>query len=223
MLWSLMRGYGACGGDYTLDEMATVGTDCRPEDLPLDEVPPELVGGFRAEKMKIDTDIVFSYAALCLITLLPVFVSVVCPPQYTSGAPTSVKWHRHIGQLLVAGIFVAVAVSREVKAIASYFGVLKATTPPTCRSIFNGKEFSSKCARPPPTNLPDVTRVLDALSELCADSGPFVTITGDVRHMFHQLPVTKEISHYFTLKFKEDDRETIRASAPPDSLPDDWN
>jgi hypothetical protein len=222
MLWSLLQGYGAYGGDYTLDEMATVGTDCRPEDLLLDEIPPEIVGHFKALSFMNHTDVVFSYAALCLVTLLPTFLAVVCPPEYTSGAPTSAKWHRHIGQLLCSGIFCAVVVPREVKGIASYFGVLKATSPPTCRSIFNGKEFSRRCARPPSTNLPDVTRILAALSDLCSDSGPFLTITGDVRHMFHQIPISKEIGHYFALRFKDEDLKTIRKCAPSGAIPDEW-
>ena len=225
MLWSLMKGYGAYGGDYTLDDMTSVGASVNPEDLLLDEFPPDLCGKFKARSMLDDfkRGTIFSYAALSLILCLPVFLSVVQPPPYTSGSPTSAKWHRHIGQLLCAGIFCAVIVPREIKAIASYFSILKNTVPPSCRTIFNGKEFSAKCARPPSTNLPDVTRLLDALSELCADSGPFNTITGDVRHMFHQLPLADEIGHYFGLRFRDHDLKTIRKSAPCGAVPDEWS
>lgn len=222
-----MKGLGAySAADYSLDDMLAVGAPVVfPEDLLLDEIPPQICGHANIAKLAEDLQkegraIVFTLAALAVISSLPVFLASVQPPGYCSGPPTSGRWTRHIVQLLVAGVFTAITVRREVKAVASYFGILKNTDPPTCRSIFNGRQFSSRCARPPSTNLPDISRVLEALAELC-DAAPFATVVGDVRHMFHQVPVAPEVSCYFCLDLE--DAASVETLAPPSvKLPEDW-
>lgn len=219
-----LKGYsGGAGCDYELD-LESALDDTRPEDLELDEIPPSLIGQCRLSALTKHTEddaIVFMMRAILLLTSLPFFTQLVMPPDFTSGPPTHVRWARHVGQLICCGLFVAVPVAREIKAFASYFGIAKADMK-GCRTIFNGKIFSERCARPPTTNLPDITDVLRALSDMCHQSGPFSCITGDVRHMFHQLPLDEQISNYFGLKFKEADWADVKSFAN-DKLPADWN
>ncbi len=219
-----LKGYSVGAGcDYELDLEAALDST-RPEDLELDEIPSSLIGQCRLSALMEHTKddvIVFMMRAILLLTSLPFFTQMVIPPDFTSGPPTHVRWARHVGQLICCGLFVAVPVAREIKAFASYFGIAKADKK-GCRTIFNGKIFSGKCARPPTTNLPDITDVLRALGVMCHQSGPCSIITGDVRHMFHQLPMDEHIANYFGLKFKEDDWDAVKKFSN-DKLPADWN
>ena len=248
MLWTLLRGAGgryASGTSYDLEELELEKSGrepCRPEDLDLDEIDPELVGGCRSEMLLqhltsleedkdsschyADPRINFTIRALLMMTSLPFFLELVGPPPFTNGPPTGVKWSRHVGQLLCCGLFLAVSTKRELKAYASYFSILKSGGL-GCRTIFNGRLFSLRCNRPPSTNLPDVIVILHALHELCWQSGPFACVIGDVRHMFHQLGVRQEISNYFGLWFKKEDcptfQEAAKAHKPGFVFPEGWD
>jgi hypothetical protein len=68
------------------------------------------------------------------------------------------------------------------------------------RAIFNGKRFSSRCATPPPTNLPDINVLFAALLRL---PGKITMVEGDVRHFFHQIKLHYDISRFFCIRMHQ--------------------
>jgi hypothetical protein len=113
MLWSLLKGLGGNGADYSLEEMSDDRLRPEPHMVDLDEIPADLCGHFRARRLAKDLEsnnIVFTMAALALVSTLSVFLAMVQPPNFTSGPDTSARWSRHVGQLLCAGAFCVVLV-----------------------------------------------------------------------------------------------------------------
>ena len=105
--------------------------------------------------------------------------------------------------------------------LSGYFEVLKRGTigkgddgrgagykPDTARSIFNGKRISECCVTPEPVNLPELPSVLRALSDLhdAINAGrkralfPAI-ISADLRHWFHEIPISVALSRYFGIQF----------------------
>lgn len=88
----------------------------------------------------------------------------------------------------------------EISYISSYFSVPK--NEESSRSIFNGRNFSRFCKRPPPVNIPEVqatNRRLIHLAGLASKKHQLQGFTADIRHWFHQIPVDPDVTRFFGL------------------------
>lgn len=203
MLWQLLRG---CGGKYSAQTWGYNTDDAPDEEIKdLDPVDPELAGKANISAMKKRmAAIKFVIRALLLISSLTHFIEEVDPPSYIRRVSTSDRWSTppsdHRTQLLSFGLIACIA-EGLVRSVSTYFAVGKSDG--SARSIFNGKQFSIQCKPPPPTNLPDITRVLITLEEMCRDCSQVVFLEGDIRHYFHQLKLESDISRYFCLLMME--------------------
>jgi hypothetical protein len=174
-----------------------------PWDVELDPVEADLVGGALLEAMKRDLadgaqGWKFGGKAINFIKSLDDFVAICNPPtQYVRKAvSTQGEYASHMKELRRVGI-VALVPEGTARFISTYFAILK--TNGLARAIFNGKRFSNLCQPPPPTKLPDITRVLRAMERLAMDSRPAL-IVGDLKHCFHQYGLNPEIAKFFGLR-----------------------
>lgn len=193
-----------CAGRYAPSN----GYQCRlsddSEDVPrnLDPIDKQIAANANMSGMRrAMKDIVFASRALSIMMCLITFKAEVQPPNWHNSGRTDATWNDHLGQLCEFGVLEELKDIREMKGCSKYFAVRK--TEETARSIFNGRKFSQRCAPPPPTNLPDVVRILEALSELQEVSPSISILEGDIRHYFHQLKLNTEIQNYFCVESSE--------------------
>lgn len=187
---------GFLGYDVFAEE---VGADACDK-LKLD--PISCAGQCILPKLKIFVDrFAFSKLAIDIITCPEVFHKVVKPPTAQDPFKTTAtadKWKDHLDALekttpqpILAEVYVG-----EVFGVCTYFAVPK--DEQSARAIFNGRRFSLACDAPPPTNLPDIIVLLEALSSLHGDS--ISMVEGDIRHFFHQLKMNEKISQFFCIR-----------------------
>lgn len=187
-LWQLLRGSGYGGyqpgpqGEH--DKVA-----------PLDEV--SVAGQANTKRLLASArarNVVFAVVLLGL-TLSPLETM----PTSTEGREVRFtnarKYGDHFKSLLKWGLLVVESIS-NICFFNTYFSVPKDAS--SHRSIFNGKRLSKKSGTPPPVNLLDVPRVLQQVSSLAMEGGLYIS-TGDIRHWFHQIPVSFELSRWFGL------------------------
>lgn len=107
---------------------------------------------------------------------------------------TNERYRPHFLDLNLWGLIPTCPIE-EVKSFSTYFSVEK-----NCagkeegisvhdRAIFNGKKLSVGCKIPPLVNLPDMCEVLQRIANLSRPDGVSI-ICGDLRHWFHQIPVS---------------------------------
>ena len=199
MLWQILRG---CGGRYSPQTWGYGQDEAADMEIGLlDPVDPQMTGKAKVAVMKKSMKhIAFAMRALMIITSLTYFMEEVAPAVAVRRLPTAERWWteptNHLKQLLDFELIAPVS-EAWVLSVSTYFAIGKSDG--TARSIFNGRALSESCNPPPPTNLPDVTRVLKVLEEMCRDCTTVSFMEGDIRHYFHQLPVEDDISRYFCL------------------------
>lgn len=199
MLWQLLKGAGGryvpgtgeySGADRTETETTEIGD--------LDPIDPEIAGKANIPAMKAGMkSYAFAIRALLIISSLTHFIAEVSPhaPEIRR-VPTSEKWWtrpNHLKQLIDSKM-IEFLPEALVCGCSSYFAIGKSDG--TARSIWNGKNFSLRCATPAPTNLPDVIRVLILLEEMMQELQQPTILEGDVRHYFHQLGLEDDITRY---------------------------
>ncbi len=140
----------------------------------------------------------FALRAILLLSSLTHFLAEIDPREVRRRLDSDL-WASHLPCLLTSGLVIAIT-EGEVKNVARYFAIPKKRL---ARAIFNGKAMSAGGAAPPPTNLPDVTVLLRALADMSRDAAGVSMSIGDIRHYFHQLPLSKQISAYFCILFEK--------------------
>jgi len=195
MLWQLLRG---AAPSYTTDEYGLpAGEAVDPTKLDLDAVDPDICGKANMKQLPgMVKDFTFGWRAIMVITTLTFFIREVAPPVCVRRLESDENWDHHFVQLKTFGLIATIG-EGLVKYVCTYFGIPKSSGG--ARSIFNGKRFSKLCKTPPPTNIPDIVRVLKVLETLFRDCDRPVMICGDIRHYFHQLPLDSDIGRFFCL------------------------
>ena len=189
-----------CGGRY-VPATGYAGDEAADVEVgDLDPVDPKIAGKADVKRMKrMLHNIQFAVRALMIITSLSTFLEEFNPAfehRAVRRLATSERWSDHFVQLVSFGLL-APCTAGNALFVSTYFAVAKGDG--SARSIFNGKEFSAQGNVPPPTNLPDVTRVLTTLEEMNRGCATVSIMEGDVRHYFHQLPLADSICRYFCL------------------------
>lgn len=125
--------------------------------------------------------------------------TVLLPPCIPCRTNLSVKvgkkWTSHLKLLLTYGILIAASVCLEY---SSYFAVEKAGGT-AARAVFNGRNISKQCYKPPNVNLPKIADLLRKTHEV-SRNGPFWIVTGDIRHFFHQIEIGADVSRLFGVR-----------------------
>ena len=213
MDFQLLQGGSRYGlGGHYCDE--TSGNEADPESMPLDEIVLVRgnvripIGGLARIKdmlalMQAHT-IVFAVYALLILSDYKFFL-MECKPLNCRRARLVAGFEDHFETLDRGAVATRIGSRdlRKIKSYSGYFAVLKGDGC-NARAIFNGKAFSKSCSVPPTTQLPDFLRVIEALTTLVRDTGPFHSIVADVRHAFHQLPMSHEMSFHFCVKKPDD-------------------
>lgn len=112
---------------------------------------------------------------------------------------TADKWKDHLHTLEECGILQSDVDMECIKAVATYFAVLK--TEDTARAIYNGTEVNKFLGPAPPLNTPTAQEILDKISRLNRSQRKSI-FTADIRHWFHQIPLSVQVSLYFCLVYK---------------------
>lgn len=107
---------------------------------------------------------------------------------------TNKKYHEHLISLVEDLVLQECAVE-EVSFFSSYFSVLKDLA--TSRAIFNGRALSESWRTPPPVNIPDICSVIQKFTSTATTRT--YCVTGDLRHWFHQISISAELSKYMAL------------------------
>ena len=222
MEFQLIQGASRYNPSFGYDDDAYEEHFIDPSDVELDEIilirkgeRIEIGGRARIHDMKAafkKYGIVFASYAANVLTSYAFFIKEVDPPE--SRHRKSVEgFDRHFKTLLAGKVSAPVRLEdlRKIKFYSGYFSVLKSSGEAvTARSIFNGKKFSRGCRPPPCTNLPDFLRVLEALTKLVRDNGRgFHSITADLRHAFHQIPLDNEETFFFAISRLIDGKESM--------------
>ena len=170
------------------------------ETLPLD--PITCAGNCKIPALRVFVDrFTFTHIAVDLICRPEVFHRIVQPPPSKDPFSTTVtadKWKEHLDSLekTTPQPILAEVYAGEVFGVCTYFAVPKDET--SARAIFNGRTFSLACESPPPTNLQDITELLEALSNI--HGSDITMVEGDIRHFFHQLKLNEKISQFFCIR-----------------------
>jgi hypothetical protein len=202
MMWQVLRGLGgryAPSGGYDNPDAGLTPTD--PSRFPLD--PIHCAGQANLSFLKGRLRSNFTIRALCVVMSIAAFMAEVQPPGTDYLPQTNARWQGHIDVLsneeLTYPQPMLVEISKSlVLGVCTYFAVMKGTDG--VRAIFNGKRFSSRCATPPPTNLPDINVLFAALLRL---PGKITMVEGDVRHFFHQIKLHYDISRFFCIRMHQ--------------------
>lgn len=111
------------------------------------------------------------------------------PPRYR---PTRREFKRFQKDLMDAGL--TTLSNRKVKGYAKFFTVLKkidATGTPVLRTIIDAFDANDNFTDPPPVNLPTLIQLLDAFQRVQRMKAM------DLRHWFHQVGLSQELSGWF--------------------------
>ena len=108
-----------------------------------------------------------------------------------TGPPINGRYAAHISELIDCGL-VRPCERSEVKLVSGYFEVQKGDK---ARAIFNGKRLSAACPTPPNVNLTTHHRIVQEVAE-----GRMLITTVDLRHWFHQIPVSATTRKLFGLR-----------------------
>jgi hypothetical protein len=111
---------------------------------------------------------------------------------------TAEKWYTHLALLVTVMMLIPIA-RGEVHLSATYFAVAKGNNK--ARAIFNGKALNKFLGSAPPINLPVPQELLRKLARL---KGRKAILTADIRHWFHQIELSPEVSAFFGVAFKDE-------------------
>jgi hypothetical protein len=194
MLWQLLQGSGY--GAYQTQESTFVRTGPKPLD------PIHIAGGTNVRLLLKSAE---KRGALFATLLL----SIIIDPQGSlmrdiaqdgrSIRFTNKKYAGHFDDLAQWKLLEETA-PEDIRYFNTYFGVPKSEE--VDRAIFNGKNLSKLCPTPPPVNLADITRIIEEIGTCNCHKGLWF-VMGDIRHWFHQLPVSEALSRYFGLALGE--------------------
>ncbi len=194
-MWKILKtfnsGYGAAYSDCFDD----LNQDTSK--LPLDTI--EVAGDLRVQDLRGATKkqpcLHFTQKAYSFISSAA-FIKSITLPQYQKAkverTATAQKWREHLLTLVATTIIIAIA-WKDIKGAAKYFAVPKGTGA-SARAIFNGRDISSRMQTPPPVNLPFLPDLIDMMNEF---PGEAAVLVADIRHWFHQVPLSKEVSEHF--------------------------
>ena len=133
--------------------------------------------------------------------MTPVLDAEISVEDQTRFRNTSAKWRTHLEELVQYKV-VEKCDQAHMRFQCTYFAVPKSKT--CSRSIFNGAALSDKCITPPPVNLLDIPRIVQLVSELAGTGSPrLYGFTADIRHWFHQVPISDQLSRYFYVRCAE--------------------
>ena len=159
--------------------------------------------------------ILFVCTAIVLLTEDPhVLFSGV---KVLHGLHVSNKYNHRKKDLIECGIL-AKENRGKLRCLSTYFEVPKERFGTLfARIIFNGRSLSEKTIPPEVVNLPEIPDFLDAMARLHQDYNrhrqrkviPSV-LSADLRHWFHEIPVSVELSSYFGIAFDDGHDETYR-------------
>lgn len=181
--------------------------------------PVDCCGVLKLDKFKKSPGVaMFVLAAIALLTDHPPELFSEITIQH--GLHVSDKYARREKELsetrIIKGVVVDGIIVKEnrgnIKCLSSYFEVVKERNGVFyARMIFNGKNLSTCTSTPDPVNLPEIPDFLQAASELHDEINKKVSrkliphcISSDLRHWFHEIPVSKKLSVYFGLAFSRE-------------------
>lgn len=155
--------------------------------LPLDPIPPELVGGMYL-KLLASVTIIAYVASTTRYLLSNKTFRTLLREQPTQERPTVVakKWYSQICSLADWGLLRRVA-EYQVAFTSGHFAVPKGTGE-TARCIFNGANLNAFFNKPPTVNLCPIEEQIRIASELATKEGKLTFVVADIRHYFHQIP-----------------------------------
>ena len=208
MLWLLLRGLGYPGG--TEDYFWAAETPREP--MRLD--PIEVAGNLQIKRVvalvrewdaaKRLLRILYDRTMLCEGPKGILACAEASLDVRTRGGRTEhtcKRYREHLRQLEDAGVIERCAME-SVKAFGSYFSVAK--TPTTDRAIFNGSRLKPLFCAPPPTGLADIASICRRFAQFVEQHETFYGFILDIRHCFHQMSVSPELSAYFGLACGEE-------------------
>lgn len=108
---------------------------------------------------------------------------------------TRARWLQHIVDLQRFDVLIQLTVA-PMGVVSRYFAVPKSNG--LARSIFSGGHLSRLCLRPPGVNLPMLPQMLRIMAALCT-KGQIYILLGDLRHYFHQIEISPDISRFFSI------------------------
>jgi hypothetical protein len=199
-MWQFLK---ALHGRYRSGLLGYEAYDDENQDVSKMKLDPiSVAGACNIPKLRIIVGpYAFAELAVGIISNPEVFKRIVQPPMIQDPMEeraTAEKWKSHLDSLekttpipILAEICVG-----EVLGVSTYFAVPKSEDE--ARAIFNGRHFSLGCNAPPTTNLPDITSLLECMSQV---TGRSVTmVEGDIRHFFHQLQLNDTIARHFCVR-----------------------
>jgi hypothetical protein len=197
MLWLILRGLGYPGGTEEYFWAAEKPREVQPLD------PIEVAGNLHARRVVALVSTWSSAVRLLRIlydrTSIP---SLLCAKAEVNEEGnrrveyTCRRYVEHLGQLERAAVVKACR-REEVKAFGSYFSVPKTLT--TDRAIFNGSRLKTLFLPPPATGLADVVTICKRFADFVGEHKAFYGFILDIRHCFHQMGISEELSAYFGL------------------------
>ena len=145
--------------------------------------------------------------ALALVTNLGAFLELFTEtPRIRWGDDTRPVYEAHVAELIGFGVLKSIP-SGEVKFISRYFAVPKKND--TARAILNLRNLSKLQRRPPSTNLPEIPQLWEKLNAIHNGVQKRTTkivaptlVTADIRHWFHEIPVSASISQFFCIRLR---------------------
>ena len=213
MDFRLIQGSSAYSAGTNYCTEPDLASDVDPKALDLDEIilvrdGKEIKIGGRANVAAMGkafgtAGIAFAVYAVQLLVSIEFFLREVCPVSSPPPRKGVEGYSAHFLTLQRGGVVAPLTreTQRKARSYSGYFAVVKSGDPPTARSIFNGKKFSQRCRAPPPTNLPDFLRILEALDFIIRTCGRALYIhVADIRHAFHQLPLCYASTFFFCIR-----------------------
>jgi hypothetical protein len=204
-LWQLLR--GSYSG-YGVDDYETAFDSDSPRPLdPVFVAGQANIRGLLASSRRYNVGFVVLLISLILNSEdFPVLRTVT---QERSIRFTNKKYREHF-RCLVEWKLLCACLPEQIRFFNTYFAVPKGEE--YARAIFNGKRLSSLMPTPPPVNIFDIPRFLEKLSDIPITTGVWLVI-GDIRHWFHQIPVSFELSRFFGVALSVN--ETFRWTCLP--------
>lgn len=168
----------------------------RTASRPLDTIERTTVGRYKLRKAQasaVDLTLRVIVAVLSLVVqgMEPPWIS--CFTSDLSGPQVNRLYLAHMQELEDCGLVRVVDVN-QVRFVSGYFEVEKGDR---ARAIFNGKALSRRTASHPPANVNLTThnRIVQEISK-----ERYLVTTVDLRHWFHQIPVSETTQGLFGLR-----------------------
>ena len=206
-LWRILSEVGIyviCPYDDQVDGVEAGQKHSVPQ--PLDPIPADLAGRCRTEVVRRFAVGLHADFGIQAVDFTRDVESILKekPLNLTNHRPVSKKYSGHMDSLQEAKILERLSGQGGVQYLNGYFSVPKDAEYD--RSILNAKKLNRYFSTPAPVNLQPITEVfvlVTALMMTVALTGRILAFVCDLRHWFHQIPISGKLSQLFGIHIEE--------------------